>query len=379
MRPFPADRNPMAGVKARKAVPMQNRSLRIRLLLIVFVANGLVSGCRFVDHRAAEPPAPAIVAGPPLAPIASEQNKISLPPYMIEPPDILDVNAIKVVPKAPYKIETLDYLGINVNGTLRDQPITGTYAVEPGGTVNLGPAYGRTKVEGLTLEESAEAIYRTLSRVLKQPEVSVTLAASSGQQQIAGEHRVGPDGTINLGTYGTVYVTGMTIEQAKKAIETHLAEFLDTPEVSVDVFNYASKHYYIVGQGAGFGDTVVPVQITGNETVLDAISQIGGLTAHSSTKIWIARPAPAGAGCDQILPVHWEDITRGASTATNYQILPGDRIYISEDKLVALNSMVNKIVQPFERLFGFTTLGVQTVEEVKHPGLSNQSGGGGIF
>ncbi|HEV2968460.1 MAG TPA: polysaccharide biosynthesis/export family protein [Pirellulales bacterium] len=355
---------------------MQNRSLRIRLMLIAFLAGGLANGCRFIGDRPAEAPLPSAPAGPPLAPIASEQNKVSLPPYIIEPPDILEVDAIKVVPKAPYKIEALDYLGINVNGTLRDEPITGTYAVEPGGTVNLGPAYGRAKVEGLTLEEAAEAIYRVLSRVLKQPEVSVTLAASSGQQQIAGEHRVGPDGTVNLGTYGTVYVTGMTVEEAKKAIETHLAEFLDTPEVSVDVFNYASKVYYIVGQGAGFGDSLVRVQITGNETVLDAISQTGGLTRLASKKIWIARPAPGGAGCDQILPVHWDEITRGASTATNYQILPGDRIYISEDKLIALDSMMGKIISPFERLFGFTTLGVQTVEEVKHPGLSNN---GGVF
>jgi hypothetical protein len=146
--------------------------------------------------------------------------------------------------------------------------------------------------------------------------------------------------------------------------------------VSVDVFNYASKVYYIVGQGAGFGDSLVRVQITGNETVLDAISQTGGLTRLASKKIWIARPAPGGAGCDQILPVNWDDITRGASTATNYQILPGDRIYISEDKLIALDSLMGKIISPFERLFGFTTLGVQTVEEVKHPGLSNN---GGVF
>ncbi|HEV3416364.1 MAG TPA: polysaccharide biosynthesis/export family protein, partial [Pirellulales bacterium] len=171
---------------------MQNRSLRIHFMLVL-LAGGLANGCRFIGDSPAEPPAPAAVAGPPLAPIASEQNKVSLPPYIIEPPDILEVDAIKVVPRAPYKIEALDYLGINVNGTLRDQPITGTYAVEPGGTVNLGPAYGRAKVEGLTLEEAAEGIYRVLSRVLKQPEVSVTLAASSGQQQIAGEHRVGLD------------------------------------------------------------------------------------------------------------------------------------------------------------------------------------------
>ena len=42
------------------------------------------------------------------------------------------------------------------------------------------------------------------------------------------------DGTVSLGTYGSVQVVGLTLAQAKKAIETHLSAFLQAPEVSVD-------------------------------------------------------------------------------------------------------------------------------------------------
>ncbi|HKD38294.1 MAG TPA: polysaccharide biosynthesis/export family protein, partial [Pirellulales bacterium] len=271
---------------------------------------------------------------------------------------------------------------INASGTLPPElknlgaePITGTYAIEPGGAVNLGASYGRVKVQGLTVEEAAEAIFRQLSRVLQSPQVTVTLAASSGLQPIQGEHRVGLDGTVNLGTYGTVYVTGLTVDEAKKAIEDKLTQFLEAPEVSVDVFNYASKVYYIIGQGAGFGDQAVRVPITGKETVLDAITEVGGIKQYQQKKIWIARPTPGGSGCDQILPVNWDEITRGGSTATNYQIMPGDRIYISEDKLIALNSVINKILNPFERIFSGVTLATQSIETVKHPGLSLQNRG----
>jgi polysaccharide biosynthesis/export protein len=187
------------------------------------------------------------------------------------------------------------------------------------------------------------------------------LAATAGQQQITGEHLVGPDGTIKLGTYGSVYVTGMTLDQAQAAVERHLTEFLEDPKVSVDVFAYNSKVYYIITEGAGLGDRVDRLPITGNETVLDAISQINGLSRLSSKKIWIARPAPGGMECDQILPVCWEDITKGAATATNYQVLPGDRIFIAEDHLVRLDTGISKLLSPFERIFGFTLLGVQTV------------------
>ena len=320
-----------------------------------------LAGCAEIHTPPALPP---MAVAP--QPVGTEPSKVSSPPYKIEPPDILEIDAIRVVPKAPYKIEPLDFLGIQATGTLADQPILGTYGVEPGGGVNLGPSYGRVQVAGKTLEEASEAINQQLTRILKQPQVSVTLTASSGQQQVNGQHRVGPDGTVNLGEYGTVYVTGLTVEQAKQEIEKHLAAFLEKPEVSVDVFNYASKVYYVIGEGAGLGDTLLRLQFTGNETVLDAIAQIGGLSRLASKRIWIARPTPGG--CDQRLEVRWTDITQKGETKTNYQIMPGDRIYLADNKLIALDTFMGKILNPVERVFGIATLGSQTIFEIKNPG-----------
>ena len=169
---------------------------------------------------------------------------------------------------------------------------------------------------------------------------------------------------INLGTYGSVFVTGLTLEQAKIEIEQHLAKFLDAPLVSIDVFAYNSKVYYVVTEGAGFGDNIGRFPVTGNETVLDAISQISGLSRLSSKDIWIARPAPSGVGCDQILPVDIEAIMKGGSTATNYQVLPGDRVFIAQDQWIALDSVIGKITAPWERIFGFTLLGTSLVQQV---------------
>jgi hypothetical protein len=114
---------------------------------------------------------------------------------------------------------------------------------------------------------------------------------------------------------------------------------------------------------------VTPAPITGNETVLDAISIVGGLSQLSSSRIWIARPAPAGHGCDQILPVNWAEISRGASTATNYQLMPGDRLYIAEDPILRFDSTVLKFTRPFERLFGWVSLGTAMGNRIKRYGL----------
>src|SRR5690606_10255488 len=134
---------------------------------------------------------------------------------------------------------------------------------------------------------------------------------------------------------------------------------------------YNSKKYYIITQGAGFGDNLVTAPITGNETVLDAISLIGGLSQLSSTRIWIARPAPPGAGCEQILPVNYEEITRGAITTTNYQLLPGDRLFIAEDPMMRFDSFVSRLTRPFERMFGFVSLRPATPNRITRLGLGN--------
>jgi polysaccharide export outer membrane protein len=315
-------------------------------------------GCRLTRNQV------LMAKMPPEGPSPRELTKISLPTYVIEPPDVLLIDAVKVVPKPPYHIQPLDTLQIFVLGTLPDQNIAGPYPVEADGTIALGPAYGSIKVSDLTLNEAKEAIIEHLKNILTAPEVSVSLAESAGQQQIEGEHLVGPDGTVNLGTYGSVYVSGMTLSEAREAIEKHLTEFLDEPEVSVDVFAYNSKFYYVVTEGTiGLGDQIQRVPITGNETVLDAITQIGGLSRVSSKTIWIARPAPAdGSGCAQVLPVNWHAVIDAADTSTNWQILPGDRVFVAEDKLIALDTFVDRVIGPIERVVGFNLLSFQAIQ-----------------
>jgi polysaccharide export outer membrane protein len=148
----------------------------------------------------------------------------------------------------------------------------------------------------------------------------------------------------------------MTIEEAAKAVETHLAKDFVEPKIAVDVTGFNSKVYYIVTQGAGLGDSITAVSSQGNETVLDAISAIGGLNSQSSYKIWVARPGGNEHGGDQLLPVDLLAITQLAATRSNFQLLPGDRVYIAEDPLIAFDNRIGKIFAPIERILGFTLL-----------------------
>ena len=76
-----------------------------------------------------------------------------------------------------------------------------------------------------------------------------------------------------------------------------------------------------------------------------------------------------------MLPVDWNALTQGGSTCTNYQLFPGDRIYIRADPLIQLDNIIAKVVSPIERLFGVTLLGSATVNSFRRNGNGNNNTG----
>ncbi len=138
----------------------------------------------------------------------------------------------------------------------------------------------------------------------------------------------------------------------------------------VDVLAYNSKFYYVITDGGGYGEQVYPIQVTGNETVLDALAKINGLPPVASKKrIWVAR---ATADCDHpmILPVDWCGITQRGCVATNYQIFPNDRIYVASDPWIRAESWLSKRLNPADRIMGSVLLGASTVNQIRNRAAS---------
>jgi hypothetical protein len=154
----------------------------------------------------------------------------------------------------------------------------------------------------------------------------------------------------------------MTLDAARKAIEAHLSEFVLQPEISLDVYSYNSKWYYLIYDRAGFGLTIIRLPITGRDTVLDALSNFGGTFFSSSDRhIWLARPNGQDPNNMQIFPVNLPALTRGGSPATNYQLMPGDRLYVAANPLIKANARLNQFLAPIEKALGFDLLANSTV------------------
>ena len=308
--------------------------------------------------------------------VPRELDKVTIPMYRIEAPDILTIDVQQTVSQNSHPLAAGDVVSLSANGVFPEEPIVGEYEVTSGGGIELGYSYGSVNVGGMTADEAVIIIEKHLRTQVRKPRVSITLRHAAGIQRISGEHLVGPDGTLTLGQYGSVRVAGMTLNEARFAIASFLSGQFTNPKVSVSVFAYNSKAIYVVTQGGGLGDNLVRLPYTGGDTVIDAVSQINGLSYVSSSRMWVARPNRE-AGNNVTLPIDWEAITQKADVTTNYQLLPGDRVFIAHNKLVAFDSAVAKLTSPLERVFGFTLLGTGTVSRLSGDVLGKSGVNGG--
>ena len=149
--------------------------------------------------------------------------------------------------------------------------------------------------------------------------------------RLPGDQPVLPDGTINLGRYGHLLVAGKTVLEiegmVKGAVVAQTKDEKDTKEIgfiSVRLVSRQSKVFYVLGEVNAPGS----FQLNGRETVLDALMAAGGLTERASpNNIVLSRPSKPDH-CRTVLPVCYDQIVQLGDSTTNYQIAPGDRIFV---------------------------------------------------
>jgi polysaccharide biosynthesis/export protein len=254
--------------------------------------------------------------------IPNEFKKVSMPDYIVEPPDLIVVEVLEAAP---------------------GRPISGERLVRPDGKISLS-FYGEVYVAGLTLPEVKEKIVLHLRKYLHDEVLGLIKADADGNP-----------------------ITDKNGELVR-------IEPRDTDRVFVDVTAYNSKNYYVLGDVLVTGK----MPITGNETVLDAINYAGGLTPTAAPQnIRLVRPAPPGACCEQILPVNLAAITSGGDPTTNYQIMPGDRIIVYRDPIVRFTVLLDRLAAPFQTVIGSTLQTAFTIRAVKFAAAPIAGGGAG--
>jgi protein involved in polysaccharide export with SLBB domain len=169
--------------------------------------------------------------------------------------------------------------------------------------------------------------------------VSLKIADVPTNLEIEPSQSVLADGSLDLARFGRVIVAGMTLEATESLIEDTIANVTRETEGAENVLHIevnvslaeSTDRFYVLG------DVRTPgiYKLKGYETVLDGILLAGGLIDNSTNyEIQLARPSDSQSGQISV-PVNYLNIAQQADPATNYQLRPGDRVYVTRSMQIA--------------------------------------------
>jgi protein involved in polysaccharide export with SLBB domain len=105
--------------------------------------------------------------------------------------------------------------------------------------------------------------------------------------------RVSGDGTISLPFVGKFVVTGMTEEQLRERVVELLKKYMYDPRVAIFVKEYHSRQVAVLG--AVFKPGLYSMN-SGGDTILDMLSQAGGITSGADPRLYFIPAESVGEG-----------------------------------------------------------------------------------
>jgi polysaccharide export outer membrane protein len=151
------------------------------------------------------------------------------------------------------------------------------------------------------------------------------------------EARVSNDGKITFPLIGEVQVSGITAIELEKKIAGLLADgYIVKPQVAVFIEEYKSKKVSVLGEVAKPGLVI----LRGKSTLLEVISDAGGITPNAGETLTIQRKAkgPArgktGGNGDDVVVVDLRKLFEEGDVTANIPVIDGDSIYVPKAAFV---------------------------------------------
>lgn len=213
--------------------------------------------------------------------------------YYLRVNDLLTLTYIVSRKKNPehYRIGVGDRLRIESKS---DETLDREVQVQPDGVINL-PLIGDVDAAGRTLKDFRDDLMERYGRIEQKPLVTVTpldvnnglqeiLKAVTSQSRSAGQAidlRVTPEGTIQAPGIGSVYVQGLTIEEARSELEARYASIFGPGLLVSPSLTDRAKSFVFVG-----GEVRNPsrYELEGPTTVMQAITLAGGFNVGANVR-----------------------------------------------------------------------------------------------
>ncbi len=154
------------------------------------------------------------------------------------------------------------------------------------------------------------------------------------QADLSGKFTVEADGSFNFPLIGRVQAGGLTLRAIEADIRTRLSDgYFKNPQLTVAVDTYRSQRVFVVGEVRVPGTYT----LTGNMSLIEALSRAGSTTPTASTEVVIVHAPEGKAASGPMMPgqsdaaqtVRFDlnDLQSGG-VAKNVALRDGDTIFV---------------------------------------------------
>jgi polysaccharide export outer membrane protein len=142
---------------------------------------------------------------------------------------------------------------------------------------------------------------------------------------------VSEEGTVVLNVLEKIQIAGLTASQIEARLKSLLeASYLAKATVTVQVVEFASKPISVVGSVVRPGR----ISATGNTTLIQAITQAGGLAAGHGKDLYVLR---TGAnGISEQVSISIDDLMVNGNPDANIPLAPNDLVNIPADTPITI-------------------------------------------
>jgi protein involved in polysaccharide export with SLBB domain len=266
-----------------------------------------------LDYQSVHPslPPPGFTPTPP-----ARYLKPNISPFVLGPDDVLKISVAN-----QSDLETI-------------QP------VRPDGKVAFFPT-GDVQAAGLTVEQLREEI---VSRLRAKAGRSYRLGIQDvievkvyGHQDLGTTQTIGPDGAISILPGGSIQAAGKTVDELADEIKQRVSNIVQNPILNVSVDEYRSHPLFIADPLVNvvaveinsrrisvLGAVKTPgiIKLRSPTTIIDAISQAGGLTEDADLRDSIVLED------GKILPVSLEKLFKQGDFGQNIYLRPYSSVYV---------------------------------------------------
>jgi len=164
--------------------------------------------------------------------------------------------------------------------------------------------------------------------------VSITVY---GEPQLSGDYDIGETGSIRFPLIDAIVIGGLSPQAAAEKIERMLEKdyFVDA-QLSLTVKEFRSYAVSVIGEVKQPGRKF----LKGPLTVLEVITEAGGLTQEAGDIITLQRPETLGK--TGVYTIKVEDLIAGTSSRMQMRVLPGDTLTITPKSYFYIQGEVAK-------------------------------------